>query len=430
MERVGSMIVSTRVAIPVCLGALVTLAATGASAATTSITYASWYQNPEDVQLVKRFNELNPNIKVSMTVTAPASDAKNWMRGWVEKIVVSAIGGKAPDVMRINHETVIPFYQAGLLADLSPHIKKAKFRLDDYFAPNVDLYKVKGKQVGIPLSVNNYAIFYNRKMLAEAGVADLNQLASQGDWTREGYLAAAKKLTRDTNGDRKIDIYGIDDSPFWTGRDVYVPQAGGRMFTPDGKRCIFNSAETVDGLKFMADMKFVHKAWRPEGWASGVWERKTAMTMGAGWVINRCLDAKIDFNVAPVFQYKAKKWFPAAGDGIGVSSTSKKKDAAWRFVQFMSGPEAESQQAKAGIITPALISTAMGDAFAKSGKAPHNAEAFFSTIENTAVFEPRFIRNEQSIFDLVMKAYDDLWSGKKSAQKVAEELQSSANRLL
>src|SRR5438132_1476144 len=58
----------------------------------------------------------------------------------------------------------------------------------------------RGHQLGLPLDVHPMGLYYNTRLFREAGIVDAEGKA-RPPRTWEEFLAAAGKLTRDTDGD-------------------------------------------------------------------------------------------------------------------------------------------------------------------------------------------------------------------------------------
>jgi hypothetical protein len=57
------------------------------------------------------------------------------------------------------------------------------------------------------LSVNNglYGVFFNKQIIKDMGLEDLYSIVREGRWTIEKYYSLAKNISRDLNGDGKMD---------------------------------------------------------------------------------------------------------------------------------------------------------------------------------------------------------------------------------
>src|SRR5262249_233326 len=80
-------------------------------------------------------------------------------------------------------------------------------------------------------------------------------------------------------------------------------------------------------------------------------------------LINIKRNAAFTVGVAPIPAYAAGSVSISAGSGFGIATTSRNKDAAWKAIQVMTGPEAEKYLAEAG------RAFAAGKDFEKNGSA-------------------------------------------------------------
>src|SRR5690606_28991565 len=95
---------------------------------------------------------------------------------------------------------------------------------------------------GIPVTNGNMAMFYNKKLLAEAGV--------EVPETWEEFVEAAKKLTDPSKNQYALTGNLAVEPPTVISYEVFpfILQAGGKILE-DGK-AVFNSPEGVEGLNF------------------------------------------------------------------------------------------------------------------------------------------------------------------------------------
>ena len=130
------------------------------------------------------------------------------------------MAGDAPDVFT-NHLSKYPeFVTQEQLVPLDDTLTKDGFNVDQYQPGLADLWKgPDGKRYGLPKDFDTIAIFYNKKLVADAGVkeADLQNLQwnPQDGGTYEKTIA---HLTVDQNGKRgdepgfdksKVKVYGL-----------------------------------------------------------------------------------------------------------------------------------------------------------------------------------------------------------------------------
>jgi multiple sugar transport system substrate-binding protein len=140
--------------------------------------------------ILSKFMDENPNIKVEMLVTP-------WDT-WTEKYTAAFAGGTPPDVSYMT-EWYPNFADAGQLADLTPYITdeiKARYSRGSW-----DYATYNGKIIGIPFILVNSIIYYNKDIFEKEGINIPN--------TWDELIDAARKATKDLDGDGKTDQWGF-----------------------------------------------------------------------------------------------------------------------------------------------------------------------------------------------------------------------------
>ncbi len=66
--------------------------------------------------------------------------------------------------------------------------------------------------------VSVVGLHYNRELFTQLGLPDLQEIYAKGEWTWEKFMEIAKKATRDTDNDGKIDSFGFSGWPADTAR--------------------------------------------------------------------------------------------------------------------------------------------------------------------------------------------------------------------
>ncbi|KKO51765.1 extracellular solute-binding protein [Paenibacillus sp. DMB20] len=133
-------------------------------------------------------------------------------------------------------------------------------------------------------------IYYNKKILKNEGLPDPQELQEKGEWTWDAFLDIAKKATKDTNGDGKLDQYGLAINSsnfvpaFIASNNADVTKLVDGKLTFDG-----DSENAMEALHFISDLSNVHKIVKPN--QSGSWddyitsfnEGNIALRYGEGW---------------------------------------------------------------------------------------------------------------------------------------------------
>jgi multiple sugar transport system substrate-binding protein len=158
------------------------------------------------------------------------------------------------------------------------------------------------------------------------------------DWSWGDFLAAAKTLTRDTDNDGRIDVYGALQ-PEW---DRLVQQNGGKVISDDGLHCLLGSQEAIEALKWWAALRTHHKVSpTPETTMdTSVWQLFALKKIGMFFsmypavpILRRTCDFEWDIALPP--KGPAGRYSAFTGSAFAIASQSRNKVAAYTFIRWM-----------------------------------------------------------------------------------------------
>ncbi len=219
---------------------------------------------------------------------------------------------------------------------------KDQLQLDDIMPVAWTLGEYQGKHWAFPLAGYANVLNYRKDILDAAGL--------KPPATQEELLADAKKLTDAGKGMYGIAMLGAKGSAVAQDFMAWVQQNGGRLLDDKGQPVI-NSDQNVKILEFFGELF----KYNPPGAINYWWDdRETAFRTGKvgmmeGWSIARAgyedpnisqIVGKVDIAPAPVAQGMEPK-YGFGGWGIGINADSKKQDAAWEFIKWVTSPEVQ-----------------------------------------------------------------------------------------
>ncbi|MBX3556280.1 sugar ABC transporter substrate-binding protein [Chelatococcus sp.] len=310
----------------------------------TWITHPVIYDVTGKGELLKKFTE-ETGIKVEVT-TFP-TDAL------AQRIPAEFIAGSdAYDVV-----TMANFWSERLtryVEPLEPYLAKKPVSggIEAFSEGFVRQFRIpltpEGKLYAIPLRMSVDILFYRKDILEQAGVAVPKTL--------DEYYAAAKKLTKDTDGDGKTDIYGAVYQGIQSNQGLYdwydwAAPLGVDILTSDGKKAAFNTPQAVKATEMRR--RFVAEglvnpgvlSYSFDDAISAMAQGKAAMSImfDAYW---SQLENKEKSQVAGKIGYAAAPRDPSVSDayfgrgwGLFINGKSKNKDAAWEFISWLTAPE-------------------------------------------------------------------------------------------
>ena len=206
----------------------------------------------------------------------------------------------------------------------------------------------EGKLYALPLRMSVDILFYRKDLLEQAGVAVPKTL--------DQYYEAAKKLTKDTDGDGRTDVFGAVYQGVQSNQGLYdwydwAAPLGVDLLTPDGRKVAFNTPEAVRATEMRR--RFITEGLVNQGVLSysfddaisAVAQGKAAMSImfDAYWsqLENKeksQVAGKIGYAAAPRDPSVANAYF-GRGWGLFINGKSKRKDAAWEFMRWLTAPE-------------------------------------------------------------------------------------------
>ncbi|HHV62247.1 MAG TPA: extracellular solute-binding protein [Firmicutes bacterium] len=244
------------------------------------------------------------------------------------------------------------------LVDLEPFMNRDKYNpYEDLIKPVVDVGRFGPKQhlFALPYRYSGWIIYYRKDLFSKHGV----QLPK----TWEDYYQAAKKLTIDSNGDGKPEIYGTAISGkqgVYSMNDIesWITGHGGGIFAPDYSRVTITDKPAIKAIERWLGV--YRNGWTPPGSNTYVDEsRITAMQQGriafwSCWGIypqlmldpkqSRVYD-KVDLALIPSPDDSSERYIPISGWSMGISKYSKHKDEAWEFIKFITSPDIQQKVA-------------------------------------------------------------------------------------
>ncbi|MGP3961243.1 ABC transporter substrate-binding protein [Nonomuraea sp. 3N208] len=161
-----SSVAVTGVALTACTGA--SLSGGGATAPTSNKLRLFTYEDDETIGLlkaqVKKFDEQNGTITTIDSL--PGSGAAQYP----DKLRTELLGGSGPDIWRIwGGQIGAPFAKAKQAADLAPYYQKYGWDSSINTAA-IEGMTFEGVKAGVPFTARGLGAWYNKELLAKAGV--------------------------------------------------------------------------------------------------------------------------------------------------------------------------------------------------------------------------------------------------------------------
>jgi multiple sugar transport system substrate-binding protein len=321
--------------------------ATSGTTEPVTISFSTWdfAMDPGLVKLVDRFQAEHPNIKIDRIEIDSTS--------YTQKLSIMLNGGSDVDVIMIKDaDTTKSLSDKGQLADLSGFVKKDNIDLSAYNGLTKNFTMPDGKLVGMPFRSDWYIMYYNKDIFDKAGVA-----YPKNDWTWKDFEETAKKLT---SGSGQTKTYGAH---------IHTWQACVQNWgVQDGKHTIMDKEygffkpyyEMVLRMQ-NTDKTIMDYATLKTGnihYSSPFLKGQVAMMPMGTWFMKTIIGKKkagestINWGIAtlPHAEDVPAGYTVGSATPVAINAASKKKDAAWEFVKYLTSAEGTEYYAESAAI--------------------------------------------------------------------------------
>lgn len=241
------------------------------------------------------------------------------------KLLTGIASGLVPDVVLWDRNQTPLYVNKGALAPIDDYIKKDGVDLAQFYDQALGEMVIDGKTYGVPLLVDNRSLFYNKTILEKAGVKPPT------NW--DELRSVAKAVTVKSGGKVSRAGFSLGDPGLFA---MYLRQAGGSMFSEDGKKTAFNSAQGLEVLDYwksvMDDGSF------SLGFGEGVdafAEGNLAMKYDGPWALTGLQAGAVDFGIVePPRGARGDAGAGMGGFGLVIPTGAKNTDGAWDFIKW------------------------------------------------------------------------------------------------
>jgi multiple sugar transport system substrate-binding protein len=311
------------------------LLAQPASAADVTLEFTVWNYSLDTIKdNVKKFEDANPGIKVNVT-------DYDWP-DYQDSLLLRFRGGTPTDVVYCGQDWLPAWAKAGFLAPLDAVAPKDVLAdLEKDMAPfTISDMTYDGKLYGLPYYADTISFLYNKKILADHGIAVPQ--------TWDDVMAAAEKL-KASGMEHPISYEYNQELPNFF--DAFVAQVygrGGSLFDKD-KKAIFDDPNNAA----YKQLQWLQDAFKKDLVDQEVHETKVTVAMNTGKhaftvLYNYVLAAMNNSADQPLAGQFALAPMPGAAHAtLGFTKfysitaqamkDPQKAEAAWKFVNYMAG---------------------------------------------------------------------------------------------
>lgn len=367
--------------------------------------------------LVKAFQTDNPDYRIDLRYVP---DDKDYRR----RLAADFSAGAPSDVFLLNYRRIAPFAAEGAMAPIGPMLAQSTvIKEADFYQPAIDAFRYNGELWCLAQNVSSLVMYYNKALFDAAGVA-----YPSADWTWDDFVAAARALTVDQDGDGVTDQFGASIDPNFYRLAPFIWQNGGELVDDSANptRLAIDSPEAQEAFQWFVDLQ-VKEQVVPDAAAEAARDGESRFLDGTvGMYFNsrrstptmRTIES-FDWDVAPL-PSGAQPASVLHVDGYCLAEQSKNKEAAWKFIEYANSPTGQEIIARTGRTVPSLRAVAESPAFLDPEAKPASSQVWLDVVPSLRAV-PVYV-NWPPIEDAVSKEIERAFYG----QATVEEATSAA----
>lgn len=361
-------------------------------------------------QLAEEFEKENKDIDVKV-------QAIPWDQAH-DKLLTAVASKKGPDVIQMGTTWMPEFSAANALLDLTPYIKDyPELDSNNFYEGSVETTKFEDKIVGVPWYIDTRVLYYRTDLLNEVGYAEAPK-------TWDELRDAAKKLAN-----RGENLYGISiDTNEQSLAFMFARQNGSELLDAQNKP-LFNQKEFVEAVEYLNG--FFKDGSAPidlgidiiPAFKDGI----LPMFISGPWMVKLINDQAPDIKdkwATAVLPAKENNLSVLGGSNLSVFQHTKNKDAALKFIAFMSKPETQLKWMEITNSLPAAKK-------AWEDKSLQENQYYKTFGEQLKAAKPMpMITQWEEIAQTYLKSFEKIYRGKADVQKEMDEFNKKAEEIL
>lgn len=375
-------------------------------------------QEPGLKEILADFTE-ETGIKTKLTVV-------KWDEYWT-MLEAGAQGGSLPDVFWMHSNESERYMSNDMLLDLTDKIAESdKIDPENYPEDIWGLYTYDDKYYAVPKDVDTIALWYNKTMFDEAGLA-----YPTADWTWDDVSEAAKKLTKDDGSQYGLAVRNDNNQ---AGYYNLVYDNGGYIINEDKTKSGWDDPKTIEAMKtlegwikdgVMPSIETMSENGEDVLFQSG----KVAMVLQGSWMVaayrdNEYTAANCDLVELPKNAETGRRASVYNGLGLAAAANGEHTEEAWKLLEYLGSEEAQKKQAELGVTMSAYKGTS--DAWAKS--ADFNLQAYLNMMDDMEIrpYSKTTVTWENEDNEILKSVY----TGEKTMEEACKEMADQMNEKL
>ncbi len=374
--------------------------------------------------LAAAFMAETPDIRIRFA--APAADYEQL----TQTVLRASMSRAAPEVAFHGLDRIRFLAERALVAPLDDRIAQdGGAKALGYESAMLDLGRVDGAVYGLPFSVSTPVVYYNADLVVRAG-GDPDRLPRNWD----AILDLAKRIDAldGRTGGIHFDYYGQENN--WTFQAL-VLSFGGTMMSPDETAIGFDGPS---GLKALSVLAAIGEAGMIEQSSTQATQAFGAGRLGV-FVISSARLASLENAANGRFSVRTGPFPVAEGGRLPVGGNAavihardpEAAAAAWRYIRFVAGPEAQSAMARnTGYLPGNSLAVAREDLLGDFIDQHPNYATAAAQLSNAAPWYSFPGSNARKIPDVIREILRRTFSGQLTPEAALERLKDEIGKLV
>lgn len=368
-------------------------------------------------KLIPEFEKRYPNIKVNVLQIA-------WIAAH-EKLITAFAGETLPDIFQLGNTWIPEFESLGSIEPLNSYIKNSSVVNSEDFFPGIwETNVIDSTVYGIPWYVDTRVMFYRTDILESVGYKN-----APHTWAE--LYDASKKIKQ------KFNSYSFFiPTNEWLPFVLFGIQNNSELLRNKNRYGNFSGKEFREAVEYLAkfyneglapiDMQQVMNVYQAFGegffsmYTTGPWNVTEFQNRLPREIQNKWMTAPLP---SPDNEYPG--YSLAGGSSLSLNTKSEHKEAAWKFIEYISEAKTQLRFYKLVSSLPAVKKVWEDSSLANS----KYMKAFYTQLLKTKP-TPKVPEWEQIVFSKIQQSAEVIARKKKTIAEVLKELDKDANDIL
>ncbi|MBA2768417.1 MAG: sugar ABC transporter substrate-binding protein [Sporichthyaceae bacterium] len=378
------------------------------------------------------FTKANPDIAVKINLV-PFAD-------YFTKLPLDVSSGDIDDIFWLNSSPFGGLADSGALMNIDEVLADEKA---GWVQAAVDQYTRDGVLWGVPaLTDGRIVVYYNTKLVEEAGVDPAN-LTWSPDPAADTFLAAAKKLTKDSAGktadEPGFDAKKIDQYAFNAANDLgaiyynFIGSNGGKFQAEDGS-FVFAEDKSAEAVQYLVDL--INKHYVAPSAAdtndNGDFSRdkflqgKMALFQSGTYNLKNIADgATFDWGIAPLLEGPAGRVSVVNSIIAAGNAKTQHKTATVKVLKWLGSAEGATFLGQSGAALPAV--TDAQDSYYEFWEKEQVDTTQFGEASGSDTIEPPFGPKFIDANNAYNPIFKEIFAGRTPVREGLQKAQDAAN---